>query len=108
MGAYLGMQSEQLGIGPLLAIDVFEPDDMRFRLNAWLAYGADLVNERELARKLTVPMLAVVGDLDRLLPSLDEAGRLCEACGPDRWRGTSEPMATRAPVTLSRALSRHQ
>ena len=34
-------------------------------------------------------MLAVVGDLDRLLPSEDEAERLRAACAPGRWRGTT-------------------
>ena len=88
MGAYLGLRGEQLGIGPLLAIDVFEPDDLRFRLDEWLAYGADRVNEADLVRELALPTLAVVGDLDRLLPSMEEAGRLRDACGPERWRGT--------------------
>jgi len=89
MGAYLGRRSEQLAIGPLLAVNVFQPDDLRFRLKEWLAYGADLVEERDVVRELTLPMLAVVGDLDRLLPSMDEATRLRTACGPERWRGTT-------------------
>ena len=89
MGAYLGQRSEQLAIGPLLAINVFDPDDLRFRLEQWLGYGADLVNSRDVVRELKLPMQAVVGDLDRLLPSMDEAERLRDACGPERWRGTS-------------------
>ena len=89
MGAYLGMRSEQLGIGPLLAIDVFKPDDLGFRLKEWLAFGADMVNERNVVRELALPMLAVVGDLDRLLPSLDEAKRMRDVCGTARWRGTT-------------------
>ena len=89
MGAYLGRRGEQLAIGPLLAPDVFKPDDLKFRLTAWLAYGADQVNKRQVASKLKLPVLGVVGDLDRLLPSIDEAERLAVACGPDRWRGTT-------------------
>ena len=88
MGAYLGMRSEQLAIGPLLAIDLFTPEELGFRLEQWLAYGADVVSERDVLRKLNVPVLAVVGALDRLLPSLEEAERLRDACGPARWRGT--------------------
>ncbi len=89
MGAYLGQQGEQLAIGPLLAIQVFQPEQLSFRLTEWLALGADLVTSRDLVRKLSVPVLAVVGDLDRLLPSLDEAERLRDLCGPARWRGTT-------------------
>ena len=65
MGAYLGQRSEQLGIGPLLAIDVFQPEDLQFRLAEWLEYGADAVSERDVLRKLDVPVLAVVGDLEQ-------------------------------------------
>jgi pimeloyl-ACP methyl ester carboxylesterase len=89
MGAYLGTQSEQLAIGPLLAIQIFAPADLRFRLSEWLAHGADLVSEGELMSSLQLPTMAVVGELDRLLPSLDEAARLADACGPQRWRGTT-------------------
>jgi hypothetical protein len=32
--------------------------------------------------------MAVVGDMDYLLPSADEASRLAEAVGDERWRGT--------------------
>ena len=39
-------------------------------------------------------MLAVVGDLDRLLPSVDEAARLREACDPAFWRGLSVSRGT--------------
>ena len=89
MGAYLGVKSPQLAIGPLLAIDVFAPEDLAFRLSEWLAYGADLVDDRQLMSNLKLPTLAVVGDLDRLLPSCEEAERLRVACGPARWRGTT-------------------
>lgn len=89
MGAYLGMRSEQLAIGPLLAPDVFEPEDLSFRLKEWLAYGADSVNERNVVRELTLPLLAVVGESDWLLPSMEEAARLRDACEPERWRGTT-------------------
>ena len=104
MGAYLGMRSEQLQIGPLLAIDVFKPEDLGFRLSEWLAYGADLITERDLVRKLKVPVLAVVGNLDRLLPSLDEAERLREACGPGRWRGTTVVQGAGHASTLGNRL----
>ena len=40
-------------------------------------------------RSLDVPILAVVGALDRLLPSLEEAERLRDSCGTARWRGTT-------------------
>jgi hypothetical protein len=89
MGAYLGRRSEQLAIGPLLAINVFTPEDLRFRLVEWLAYGADQIHERNVVRDLALPVLGVVGDLDRLLPSLEEVERLRMACGPERWRGTA-------------------
>ena len=89
MGAYLNQRSEQLAIGPLLAINVFEPEQLGFRLSEWLAYGADQVAERDVAANLELPVLGVVGDLDRLLPSVDEAERLRAACGPARWRGTT-------------------
>ena len=42
-----------------------------------------------MAANLELPVLGVVGDLDRLLPSIDEAERLRAACGPARWRGTT-------------------
>ena len=61
----------------------------RLRLSEWLAYGADQVAERNVAANLELPVLGVVGDLDRLLPSIDEAERLRAACGPARWRGTT-------------------
>jgi len=88
-GAYLGQRSPQLGIGPLLAINVFTPDDLRFRLEEWLAYGADQLDERKVVRELKLPVLGVVGDLDRLLPSMAEVKRLQNEVGPKRWRGTT-------------------
>ena len=89
MGAYLGMRSDQLAIGPLLAPDIFGPDDLSFRLSEWLECGANRVNEENVVSELSLPVKAIVGDLDRLLPSLDEAKRLADACGPSRWRGTT-------------------
>lgn len=89
LGAYLGRGGPQLAIGPLLAINVFKPEDLRFRLREWLEYGADAVRDRRAVESLAMPVMGVVGDLDRLLPSLDEAARLAEACGPSRWRGTT-------------------
>lgn len=62
MGAYLGMRSEQLGIGPLLAIDVFQPEDLAFRLEQWLAYG--VITQRDsqkpwIATRIEQPLLTL-------------------------------------------------
>lgn len=46
------------------------------------------MSDKEVVRTLDVPVLAVVGELDRFLPSLDEAARLRDACAPAQWRGT--------------------
>ena len=62
--------------------------DLSFRLTEWLELGASLVNGGQLASQLTLPVMAVVGDMDFLLPSQDEAGRLREALGEEQWRGT--------------------
>jgi hypothetical protein len=59
-----------------------------FRLSHWLETGARVVNDQQLASKLSVPAMAVVGDMDYLLPSEEEAARLGGAVGADRWRGT--------------------
>ena len=64
------------------------PQDLSFRLTEWLQLGASLVNEGRLASQLTIPVMAVVGDMDYLLPSQDEAIRIQEAVGDERWRGT--------------------
>ena len=56
--------------------------------------GADLLERRSVVKELRLPMLAVVGDLDRLLPSVDEAARLREACDPAFWRGLSVSRGT--------------
>ena len=88
LGAFLGVRAPGLAVGPLLAITPFKPQDLSFRLTEWLQLGASLVNEGRLASQLTLPVMAVVGDMDFLLPSQDEAGRIREAIGDERWRGT--------------------
>ena len=62
--------------------------DLSFRLTEWLQLGARFVNEGQLASELALPVMAVVGDMDYLLPSQDEARRMKEAVGDERWRGT--------------------
>ena len=62
--------------------------DLSFRLSEWLQLGARRVDEGRLASELTLPVMAVVGDMDYLLPSADEASRLAQAVGDERWRGT--------------------
>ena len=88
LAAFLGIDGKGLDIGPLLAIEVFAPEDLDFRLREWLKEGARLVNDDNLVEQLRLPALAVVGDTDRLLPSQDEAARLQSAFGAERWRGT--------------------
>ena len=78
-----------LAIGPLLSIQVFKPEDLDFRLREWLKLGAQLVSNDRLLERTQLPVSAVVGDLDRLLPSIDEADRLKAAVGKERWRGTT-------------------
>ena len=74
LAAFLGRRGPNLAIGPLLALDVFAPDDLSFRLSRWLRDGAAAVEPR--LREVDAPVLCVVGGRDRLLPSVDEADRL--------------------------------
>lgn len=89
LSAFLGRRGRGFEIGPLLAIQTFAPEDLAFRLSAWLAPGADVANAALPGlRSGSTPMLALVGDLDLLLPSVDEARRLAAEVGEDNWRGT--------------------
>lgn len=91
LSAFLGTRGPGLAIGELLKIAVFAPDDLAFRLDAWLRVGSASANAA--LPTLAVPMLAVVGEIDRLLPSVDEARRLQSVLTrgggePSLWRGT--------------------
>ena len=67
---------------------VFAPEDRRSP-SEWLAPAADVANEALPHLVQTTPILAVVGDADRLLPSLDESARLAALAAPhETWRGT--------------------
>lgn len=89
LSAFLGQRGPGLEIGSLLAINVFAPEDLAFRLSEWLAPAADVANEALPHLVRTTPILAVVGDTDRLLPSLDESARLAALAAPhETWRGT--------------------
>lgn len=81
LSAFLGQRGPGLAIGELLALDFFAPDAMRFRLESWLAVGAAQANALLPTQHVT-PTLTVVGDTDRLLPSLDEARRVSELLAP--------------------------
>ena len=85
LSAFLGRRGAGLSIGEVLKIDVFKPEDLDFRLRAWLQPGAAHANA--LLETLRVPTMAIVGDADRLLPSAEEANRLAAAVGPAMWRG---------------------
>ena len=87
LSAFLGQRGPGLAIGKLLAVQIFAPEDLAFRLEHWLDHGAALVDEAGLASELRLPAMCVVGENDRLLPSLDEAARLAQQFG-SRWRGT--------------------
>ena len=66
LSAFLGQRGPGLEIGSLLAINVFAPEDLAFRLSEWLAPAADVANEALPHLVRTTPILAVVGDTDRL------------------------------------------
>ena len=88
LAAFLGVSGPGLDIGPLLSIDVFTPEDLSFRLSAWLQAGARRVADGRYVEQLSLPVLAVVGEIDRLLPSVDEAKRIETAVQPGLWRGS--------------------
>ena len=88
LGAFLNVDGPGYAIGELLRMQVFAPQDLAFRLRAWLEEGARQVNQGGWLELLEQPVLAIVGDTDRLLPSADEARRLEGAVGAERWRGT--------------------
>ncbi|KAG5183756.1 Alpha/Beta hydrolase protein [Tribonema minus] len=50
---------------------------LRYRLNAWLRAGSDMVNSR--LEELKMPVLVLAGEEDRFLPSVEEAARLKRA-----------------------------
>lgn len=96
LSVFLGVRGEGLGVADVLAVDVFSPEELGFRTSQWLQKGAAQVNQALVDTPLKLPVLAVVGDQDNLLPSVDEAARLRGVIGGDggpsgaggEWRGT--------------------
>eukprot|EP00427_Karlodinium_veneficum_P010885 CAMPEP_0169085930 /NCGR_PEP_ID=MMETSP1015-20121227/13426_1 /TAXON_ID=342587 /ORGANISM="Karlodinium micrum, Strain CCMP2283" /LENGTH=409 /DNA_ID=CAMNT_0009146057 /DNA_START=115 /DNA_END=1344 /DNA_ORIENTATION=+ len=74
LSAFLGQRGSGLQIGEILSLEFFKRDALEFRLNEWLQKGAAQANS--VLPNLDVPFLIVVGERDRLLPSVDEARRL--------------------------------
>ena len=101
LSAFLGRRGRNLDIGPLLALEIFAPDDLAFRLSSWLDEGAATVEPR--LSELDAPTLCVVGGRDRLLPSVDEAGRLGRRLG--ELRGTVRVPGAGHGSTLGPALN---
>ncbi|CAM9563581.1 unnamed protein product [Chrysoparadoxa australica] len=77
-----------LGERPMASVDMFlgygsmmqqllgeiSPESLRFRLKNWLKAGAARVNSR--LADMETPVLLIVGEEDRMLPSTEEAARL--------------------------------
>ena len=87
LGAFGGVRGSELAIGDLLRPCIFSPDDLRFRLHEWLEVGADVAEEGLTLVSTRVPALAIVGETDRLLPSLEESKRLALKFSLN-WRGS--------------------
>ena len=78
MGATLGLSGPRLDIGPLLAIQVFSPEELGFRLSRWLEYGAGLL---EAALRLTARDAKCGHTACHQAPTCSRDGASSRSCG---------------------------